>query len=158
MPPPFPQPVRTAARALIVHEGRLLTIELADAHGRYSLLPGGGQLHGETLVQTVRRECLEEIGCKVRVGRMLYVRKYIGRNHSFNRRHRAFHQVEAVFECELEPDQVPALGPNKDPRQVDIRWIELSELSRTRFYPEAIKGWFGPKGLLPPDTYLGDMN
>src|SRR4051812_20953461 len=44
---PHPQGViRTAARALIVRDGKILTVVLRDREGDFYVLPGGGQAHG----------------------------------------------------------------------------------------------------------------
>ena len=75
--------VRTAARALIVRDGKLLTTLMHDGNGDFYILPGGGQRHGEALAHTVARECREELGVEVEVGALAYVRDYIGRNHDF---------------------------------------------------------------------------
>ncbi|MFO7726156.1 MAG: NUDIX domain-containing protein, partial [Oceanipulchritudo sp.] len=91
--------IRSAARAIIICDGALLATKMRDHRGVYYILPGGGQLPGETLENTVRRECLEEVGIPVTVVRLLYVREYIGKNHNFSKRHAAFHQLEHVFLC-----------------------------------------------------------
>ena len=62
------RPIRTAARALIILEGKLLAIKMRDQSGVFYILPGGGQNHGETLRQGLQRECLEEIGTDVDIG------------------------------------------------------------------------------------------
>ena len=67
------RPIRTAARALIILNGKLLAIKMRDRSGIFYILPGGGQRHGETLREGLMRECLEEIGTDVKVGELLYV-------------------------------------------------------------------------------------
>ena len=96
-----PLNVRTAARAVVVRDGRLLAITMRDREGLFYILPGGGQRHGETLADTLRRETQEEIGVALEPGPLLYVREYIGKNHTFAAAHRYFHQVEVVFRCAL---------------------------------------------------------
>ena len=75
--------IRTAARALVISKGKLLTIKMQDSSGIFYILPGGGQRHGETLREGLMSECLEEIGTNVEIGELLYVREYIGKNHEF---------------------------------------------------------------------------
>ena len=53
--------IRPTCKALIIKNGKLLTIRKLDTDGTYNFLPGGGQVWGETLVTTLRRECKEEI-------------------------------------------------------------------------------------------------
>ncbi|HKK18802.1 MAG TPA: NUDIX domain-containing protein [Opitutales bacterium] len=150
--------IRTAARALIIHQNKLLTIKMRDKTGVFYILPGGGQRHGETLREGLERECLEEIGTQVEVGELLYVREYIGKNHEFRRSHHAFHQVENVFRCSLpNPDGIGP-GSEHDKKQVGVEWIPLAELKDRRFLPEVIKAHFSDEGFEPGNNYLGDVN
>ncbi|MEO6457867.1 MAG: NUDIX domain-containing protein, partial [Chloroflexia bacterium] len=67
-------PVRTSAKAIILHDGKLLVVKFQDDVGFWFQLPGGGQEPGETLPEAVRRECLEEAGAEVVVGDLWFVR------------------------------------------------------------------------------------
>lgn len=150
--------IRTAARALIIHEGKLLAIKMRDKTGIFYILPGGGQRHGETLREGLKRECLEEIGTEVEVGELLYVREYIGKNHEFRNSHHAFHQVENVFRCSLpNPDGIGP-GHEHDKKQIGVEWIPLEELQQRRFLPEVIKRFFSGDGFDAGTNYLGDVN
>jgi 8-oxo-dGTP diphosphatase len=150
--------IRTAARALIIYERKLLAIKMRDRSGVFYLLPGGGQNHGETLKEGLKRECLEEIGTTVEIGELLYVREYIGKNHQFRNAHRAFHQVENVFRCSLpHPEQI-GLGSELDKKQIGIEWLPLSELANTRLLPEVIKPCFTETGFIAATNYIGDAN
>ena len=74
---------RTSAKAIIVEHDALLTIHCRDDQGDFYYLPGGGQEIGEPVTDALKRECLEEIGCRVGPGRLLFVRDYISWNHEF---------------------------------------------------------------------------
>jgi len=150
--------IRTAARALIIHEKKLLAIKMHDNTGIFYILPGGGQRHGETLREGLIRECREEIGTQVDVGELLYVREYIGRNHAFRKSHHAFHQVENVFRCTLPNPNSIGPGSEHDKKQIGVEWIPLKELEAKRFLPEVIKPFFSDDGFKPPTHYLGDVN
>lgn len=156
---PHPQGViRTAARALIVRDAKILTVVLRDRDGDFYVLPGGGQTHGETLADTVRRECLEEIGAEVDVGQLLYMREYVGKNHGFAQRHAHFHQVEAVFRCTLKNEPGDNNGTARDNRQVGLAWVPLADISRFRFFPNVLKDFVRGDDIVVPQTYLGDIN
>ncbi len=150
--------IRIAARALIIHRNKLLTIKMRDKSGVFYILPGGGQRHGETLREGLRRECMEEIGTQVEVGELLYVREYIGKNHEFRKTHHAFHQVENVFRCHLPAPENIGPGSEVDKKQVGIEWIPLPEIQARRFLPEVIKSFFTNEGFEPNTNYLGDVN
>lgn len=151
-------PIRTAARALIILQGKLLVIKMRDQSGIFYILPGGGQHHGETLVQGLQRECLEEIGTDVEVGELLYVREYIGKNHQFRKDHRSFHQLESVFRCSLPNPNRIGPGTEHDKKQIGIEWVPLDELHEYRLLPEVIKPFFTKEGFEPSSNYLGDVN
>lgn len=150
--------IRTAARAVIVRDGKILTVVLRDREGDFHVLPGGGQSHGETLAETVYRECLEEIGARVNIGNLLYIREYVGANHGFAQRHAHFHQVEAVFTCELLDEPRADRGTARDNRQVGLAWIPLADLPRFRFFPTILKDFVKNGAIEVPVTYLGDIN
>ena len=151
-------PIRTAARALIIHQSKLLAIKMRDHSGVFYILPGGGQHHGETLREGLHRECREEIGTEVEVGELLYVREYIGKNHQFRHAHRSFHQLESVFRCTLpDPDGIGP-GTEHDKKQIGVEWIPLEELQQRRFLPDVIKSFFTANDFKPHSNYLGDVN
>ncbi len=158
MPPP-PLNVRTAARAVVVRDGRLLAITMRDRQGDFFILPGGGQRHGETLANTLRRETSEEIGVALDPGPLLYVREYIGRNHTFAHEHRHFHQVEMVFRCVLPPGQEPHAGAaGRDNRQVGVTWLDLAQFDEYRFFPSFLKKCVRGHDLVVEPLYWGDLN
>lgn len=151
--------VRSAVRALILRDGRLLTIQMRRGKGDiFYILPGGGQLHGETMPESLRRECLEEIGLEPVVGQVAYVREYIGRHHSFAQAHKDFHQIEVVFRCSLPDGQEPSDGHETDKHQIGIRWLTLDELERVDFYPAKLKEFIRETDIRPDALYLGDIN
>ena len=150
--------IRTAARAVIICDGKLLATKMRDKRGVYYILPGGGQQPGETLEDAVKRECLEEVGCRVKVRKLLYVREYIGKNHNFSKRHAAFHQIEHVFLCEVEDPTRACPGFETDNHQIGVNWLSIDALANIRFYPEAIKCYFADGDAVFPTLYLGDCN
>lgn len=151
--------VRSAARALIIKDKRLLTIVMRRPRDEiFHILPGGGQRHGETLHQTLLRECKEEIGVAVEIGEMAYVREYIGRNHSFHRQHKGFHQMEVVFHCRLPEGVDIETGMDGDRHQIGIKWVPLDALSQTNFFPNFLKGCVVDDKIVVKPLYRGDIN
>ena len=61
------RPIRNSAKAIIIRNGQILCTKNRDLLEEFYLLPGGGQNHGEPLYETLKRECLEEIGAKIQV-------------------------------------------------------------------------------------------
>ncbi|MEM8549336.1 MAG: NUDIX domain-containing protein [Verrucomicrobiota bacterium] len=151
--------VRSAARALIVQEGKLLAIQMQRVPGEvFYILPGGGQKHGETLIDALQRECLEEIGSKVDVGEIAYVREYIGRHHHLRKLHKDFHQLEVVFCCTVPEGVMPAPGRGHDRHQIGVVWLPLEELPQMEFYPEVLKRFIDGGEITASRLYLGDIN
>ena len=152
------QSIRTASRALILKNGKLLTIQMRDSSGIFYILPGGGQQHGDTLKESLIRECKEEIGALVTIKELLYVREYIGRNHEFKKSHRDFHQVESVFRCDLSSSEEIGDGSELDKKQIGVEWLPLGRLKEYRLLPKIIRPFFNHSGFNCPNLYLGDAN
>ncbi|MGE9294234.1 MAG: NUDIX domain-containing protein [Puniceicoccales bacterium] len=151
--------VRSAVRALIIRDGCLLTIQMRRGKGEiFYILPGGGQVHGETLEISLRRECLEEIGVEPIIGPIAYVREYIGRNHTFAQAHKDFHQIEVVFRCKLPEGSEPGNGHETDKHQIGYRWVPVKELLEMDFYPAKLKEYIQEANICPDKIYLGDIN
>jgi 8-oxo-dGTP diphosphatase len=152
------QRVRTAAKAIIIREGRLLLNHCRDEQGDWYALPGGGQQAGETLVEALLRECREEIAAEVEVVRLRYVRDYIAAHHEFSYLEEASHQVEHLFECRVDADYVPRSGPGPDRQQVGVVWLDLASLRGARVYPSALRQLLEPGFAESLPVYWGDVN
>ena len=74
--------IRNSVKAIIIRDGKLLCNKNKDDRGVFYCVPGGGQEYQENLHDAVVRECYEEIGARIEVGELLFVRDYIGRNHN----------------------------------------------------------------------------
>ncbi|HLX60465.1 MAG TPA: NUDIX domain-containing protein [Planctomycetota bacterium] len=152
-------PIRNSAKAIVIRDGKLLLTKNAGWRGDdYYILPGGGQNPGETLPQVLDRECREELGARVRVLGLRYVRDYIGKNHAFAERHSDVHQVEYMFVCELLDPLGTFPTHNPDADQTDVVWIALSELKEHQIFPSVLKQVIQADGTLGGDVYLGDVN
>ncbi len=157
--------IRTAAKALIVQDSKLLLVECDDtldpAQNTYFVLPGGGQHHAEPLEQTLRRECQEEINVDVEVKDLVCIREYIGKNHFLAVEHADIHQVEFFFLCTIRAGQ-PGIGHTPDTGQVGVQWVALDALESCNFYPQAARKTLATllsKEQIPPHpVYLGDID
>jgi len=158
MPSHSPTSIRNAVRAVVIHEGRLLAVKMQDRDGIFHILPGGGQHAGETFHDTLRRECMEELGAQIRIGEFLFVREYIGRNHGFRHRHANFHQVETVFRCTIDDLSTIRVGDEHDMRQVGVTWIPLADLEKARFFPKILASFVVGDDIVVTRPYLGDVN
>lgn len=163
-------PIRNSSKALVIREDRLLCTKNEDQFGTFYLLPGGGQRPGETLPQSLRRECKEEIGpnIKLKMGDIVFVREYIGRNHQFAKWEKEEHQVEYIFECEFEGIEKAIKSWSKraeegrlvpDEMQIGLQWLRLGDLAegRFRFYPRELIPHIR-KGEASGQIYIGDIN
>jgi len=86
---------RLAARALILHQDRLLLVN-AYPGARLGLwcAPGGGCEAGQSLPENLAREVMEETGLTVAVGAPVLVNE-------FHDPDSGFHQVDLFFRCTL---------------------------------------------------------
>lgn len=152
--------VRVSVSALIVRDGALLLVRKdSDEDPRYTF-PGGGQEHGETLPEAVRREVWEETGGTVEVGDLLWVREYIGAHHQFAEIDATVHIVDHLFRCTLISEK-PLQPVSPDPDQRGTEWVPIDQLHERRLYPLSL---LPVVATLARETetvvplYVGDVN
>ncbi|HEX3044247.1 MAG TPA: NUDIX domain-containing protein [Bacillota bacterium] len=151
------KPIRNSAKAIIIEQGKLLLTKNIDHAGFFYLFPGGGQEPGEALKETLIRECIEEIGCQISMGELIFIREYIGKNHEFSEWDSDVHQVEFYFKCVLKSgDETAVNGKNPDSMQVDVEWVPLEKLDEIRLYPKELSKKLKANSWAP--IYLGDVN
>ena len=124
------KPIRTSAKAVIIHKGKLLAIKVSDNTETWYVLPGGGQESEEILPQTVEREVREETGIEVKCRDLLFV---IEGAHV-----ESFHRVDLVFHCEYI-GKVKNASFHCDTNQVGFDWLNLSELNKLPLYPSKLR-------------------
>ena len=153
------RPIRNAAKAIIIQNGQLLAIRNRDQQGDYYILPGGGQDHGETLHEALRRECKEEIGVDIiAIGDLRFIREYIGAHHEFAEHDSDAHTIELMFLCEIEEGYIPVIGTMPDEPQTGVRWLPLLQLDQYSLYPAVLKTLLKEEIDTASWTYLGDIN
>lgn len=150
--------IRNSAKAIIIADGRLLTMRAKDAVGDWYLLPGGGQEPHESLEEALTRECLEEANVHVHIGPLRFIREYFFNNHEFAKEDPDVHQVEFMFVCTLERGEVPQIGHIPDKDQIGIEWLNLAELERYRLYPQTMRKYLMHIEDSNIPVYLGDIN
>jgi len=122
--------IRNAAKALIIHDGKMLAIKISDGKDEWYIMPGGGQDVQELLPDAVCREVAEELGLRVAVKDLVFVVEGL---HGEN-----FHRVDMVFLCECigEIDD-PML--QTDTNQVGYAWLDMRTLNTTPLYPSKLR-------------------
>lgn len=149
--------IRNSIKAILIEKDKLLTIKCVDKLGIFYLLPGGGQKLGETMIDALKRECLEELGVEISVKDLRLIREYIGKNHEFKEEDKDVHQIEFMFLCSIKNNKKPILGKTPDSFQIGIEWLPLSEIEKYRLYPLSVRKIL--KNINKANKiYLGDIN
>lgn len=153
--------IRNSAKAIIIKDKKILLIKGKDDYGYFYILPGGGQESGENLIDTLKRECREELGenAVIEIGDIVLIREYIGKNHEFAEYDSHIHQIEFMFFCSINDDYIPGMGDVPDDMQCGTEWIEIDKLYEIRIYPSVLKKEINRiiRGERAP-VYLGDIN
>jgi ADP-ribose pyrophosphatase YjhB (NUDIX family) len=130
--------IRSCAKAIIIRDGSILAIKYVDAERDYFALPGGAQVHGETLNETLIRECREELGVKVNDKGLRFIRECIYKVTDPTQTEIELHQIEFIFECSIEGNVEPIMGIHHDYGQVDVAWLPLDQLHTDIYYPKKL--------------------
>ncbi len=126
--------IRNAVRALILREDQvLMLLKQGYPDGERFALPGGGQDTGETLIEALRRECLEEINAAPEVGELLLVADFFKQRDTEPPSQR--HVIEFLFLCSLPDDYQPCNGSHPDKHQAAVVWRPLDALSELPVFP-----------------------
>jgi 8-oxo-dGTP pyrophosphatase MutT (NUDIX family) len=135
---------RLAARAVILHQDRLLLVN-AWPGGRSDLwcAPGGGAHSGRSLPENLIREVHEETGLTVTVGEPCLINE-------FHDPASGFHQVDLFFRCTIASGELS--DDWRDPERVvtDRRFFSRADLDlgRIRFKPDSLVQAAWGTGLL----------
>ena len=127
----MPQP-RIAARAVILHDNRLLLVNAyRDPASDLWCAPGGGVEAGHSLPANLIREVYEETGLTIDVGPPCLVNE-------FHDPERGFHQVEVFFRCRITDGMLS--GEWSDPEGIVTRrrFFTRTEAQALRLKPDSL--------------------
>jgi 8-oxo-dGTP diphosphatase len=98
----------------VITDDRSRVLLLRQTYGNLSWgLPGGAVDPGETVLDTLRRECREELGCDVEVGPITGI--YY---------HKQFNSHALLFRCSLAPDATIRLSEEHS----EVKYAALDKL------------------------------
>ncbi|QJD83271.1 NUDIX domain-containing protein [Cohnella herbarum] len=121
--------IRTAARAVIIKDEELLVLRRTGVQGAFYVLPGGGQNHGESIIETLKREVKEEVDLEVIWNELIFINEFIARRDSkFFELEPQIHQIDFTFHCTVNHDRIALVGQTPDLHQVGIAWIPINEI------------------------------
>lgn len=130
-------PIRNSAKAIVISEGRILLNRCTSRFGEYFALPGGGQNPGESLLDAVKREVLEETGYSVKPVRLSGIYERIAERPGFGDDNLC-HKIYFVFLCHLE-NRFPAEPTEHDKFQIGLEWVNLKDIPTSNMFPHAIR-------------------
>ena len=116
--------LENACRAFILHERKILLCK--QKMRNFWTLPGGSVKEGETLVECISREIIEEIGIKLQIEQMLFIRELINSSR---------HRIEFYFSTKRQDNSqfYEEISPCNE--IVEARFFTLEELRFIRLKP-----------------------
>ncbi len=148
--------IRNTVRAVIIRNRQiLLLLKEGGERGERYALPGGAQEVGETLEQTLIRECVEEINTEVEVGDMIHIADFF--KHKTTPQPHVRHQLEILFLCKVPDGYQPQNGVHPDQHQVGVDWISLDELPGMTLSPLYFSEFLANIEQPASNVYLGTV-
>ena len=122
--------IRNSAKALIIKDGKVLTIKINDGNEEWYIMPGGGQETEELLPDAVCREVAEEMGIRVEAKELVFVIEGLHGE--------CFHRVDLVFLCEYL-GEIENATLHGDTNQVGFEWLDIATLNHSQLYPSKLR-------------------
>ncbi|HUF38389.1 MAG TPA: NUDIX domain-containing protein [Anaerolineales bacterium] len=122
-------PIRVGAKAIILHEDRVLLVKYRDGENGHYNFPGGGIKRGESIRKGLRREVAEETNLDVKIGRLLLVGEYDPKKHK--RKFGRLHKLTLYFLCTIRDEAQPSLPEKPDRNQIGVEWFSIDKLPAT---------------------------
>lgn len=132
--------VRVGANAIIVRDKKILLIRFEDENGPHYNLPGGGLQKGESALDALRRECIEEACAEVDILNFVGSWEYVPEKNNF--KYGKKQRLGLIFLCKLKDGSEPQMPEQPDKNQVGIEWLPiemLSQLNRPPIFPQIEK-------------------
>jgi ADP-ribose pyrophosphatase YjhB (NUDIX family) len=123
--------IELISRGVIV-EGEHVLLCVNRKHG-YTFLPGGHVEFGESAVDALTREFMEECGLVVRVGPLLLTHE-----HRFHRPSGPRHEVNLVFHVERGDPCGEVVSRES---KIEFRWVEIAKLADANIRPTSMAKW-----------------
>jgi len=122
--------IRNSAKALIIHDGKMLASKINENGDAFYVMPGGGQEVEELLLDTVKRECAEEMGILVEPKSLVFVVEGLYGEE--------FHRIDLVFLCDIigEVENAEIQG---DINQIGFEWLSIDNLLNEPLYPSKLR-------------------
>lgn len=122
-------------RAIIINDNKVLLMHRIKNNQEYWAFPGGGVEDGDkTLEDALKRECLEELGVHVLVGKLFMEKPSLAPD--------AMGQMEYFYECEILSGEVgTGTGPEFSNRDIlkygsyEVEWLPLDNIKDKNVYP-----------------------
>jgi 8-oxo-dGTP diphosphatase len=150
--------IRTACKVLSINDGCLLVTKKENEQGVFYVLPGGGQKWGETLIETLKRECIEEIGLEPsEIGKIVFIREgfnYIDQTNNGN----LCHRIDFIFECKVDKSKVKN-GTEIDKGHKENVWIEIEKIEKYNILPKELVPFIKnySNGIHPEQIAIGNI-
>ncbi|QHQ62971.1 NUDIX domain-containing protein [Anaerocolumna sedimenticola] len=148
--------IRSAAKAIILHNGKILVNRcITENNEVYFDLPGGGQNQFETMEDAVIREVLEETGYKVKIVRFIALAEEINDNDELREKYFDYsHRILHIFLVQLISEKAVDIT-ERDWQQVESLWMSLDEIDKVAFRPRQLTGRITDLICLNHPQYLG---
>jgi ADP-ribose pyrophosphatase YjhB (NUDIX family) len=138
--------MRCRPALILVERNHILLMKYQYGNEFVYNLPGGNPDPGETLAETIVRECQEELNIEVEVGNLLMVGDILP---SENREP----SVHILFEGKIISG-IPVLQPEQT-TALELVWVSISEITKINMYPNVSEALQDMLFLQKPGKYVG---